>query len=133
MNYINKGLYINWLEDNSKDLNELCEGINSNLWEKTLIFQEKTILKKKEQARKNLKQEYICRAGTEFLYFMTLLIKPNTVVETGVGIGFSSLAILTAMEENKQGKLFSSDLPYFRYEKSVFIPTAFRFPIIASA
>ena len=48
------------------------------------------------------------------LFFIVKYIKPNIVVETGVAAGFSSYAILKAIEENKKGRLYSSDFPYFR-------------------
>ena len=115
---INKKTYQKWLHDNSKDLDQICNKINSKLWEKTMNFQKKVILKKKSDSKKVLKEEFICRAGTEFLYFITLHKRPKVIVETGVGIGFSSLAFLSAIRENNQGILYSSDLPYVRYEKS---------------
>lgn len=115
---INKNTYQKWLDNNSKDLDQICNRIDPKLWEKTIIFQKNVILKKKDYSKKVLKEEFICRAGTEFLYFITLLKKPKVIVETGVGIGFSSLAFLSAIKENNQGRLYSSDLPYIRYEKS---------------
>ena len=38
------------------------------------------------------------------------------IVETGVAAGWTSLAILRALQKNGQGKLYSSDFPYFRLE-----------------
>ncbi len=49
-----------------------------------------------------------------FLYFITLFTKPDCIVETGVGAGFSSYAFLAAIKVNGRGKLYSSDFPYFR-------------------
>jgi predicted O-methyltransferase YrrM len=48
------------------------------------------------------------------LYFLIRKHQPEYVVETGVSLGCSSHAILTAMEENGKGELHSSDFPYFR-------------------
>lgn len=48
------------------------------------------------------------------LYFLIRKYQPEYVVETGVSLGCSSHAILTAMEENNKGELHSSDFPYFR-------------------
>ena len=53
----------------------------------------------------------------DLLYFVTRLLRPTTVVETGVAAGFSSRAFLTALRENGQGQLHSSDFPYFRIER----------------
>ena len=44
-------------------------------------------------------------------YAVVKLLKPDVVVETGVGAGFSSWTILHAMNENNRGQLFSIDLP----------------------
>ena len=44
-------------------------------------------------------------------YTLIKLLKPDIVVETGVGAGVSSLTILHAMEENGAGQLVSIDLP----------------------
>jgi predicted O-methyltransferase YrrM len=52
-------------------------------------------------------------------YLACRLIKPETVVETGVAYGVSSAFILRALEMNGQGMLFSVDLPPLRrkYER----------------
>ena len=44
-------------------------------------------------------------------YALIRLLKPEVVVETGVGAGVSSWTILRAMEENGNGRLVSIDLP----------------------
>jgi predicted O-methyltransferase YrrM len=44
-------------------------------------------------------------------YALIKLLKPEVVVETGVGAGVSSWTILHAMEENGTGRLISIDLP----------------------
>lgn len=44
-------------------------------------------------------------------YALIKLLKPETVVETGVGAGVSSWTILQAMDENGSGRLVSIDLP----------------------
>ena len=44
-------------------------------------------------------------------YTLVKLLKPEIVVETGVGAGVSSWTILHAMEENNVGRLISIDLP----------------------
>jgi len=45
------------------------------------------------------------------LYVACRILKPQAVVETGVKEGFSSSFILAALEMNKQGRLYSIDLP----------------------
>ncbi len=49
---------------------------------------------------------------TELLYALTCLVKPDTVLETGVAYGWSSAVTLLGLQRNDQGHLYSSDLPY---------------------
>jgi len=48
---------------------------------------------------------------SETLYVIVRLIKPDIMIETGVGAGISSTYILRAMELNGKGRLYSIDLP----------------------
>jgi predicted O-methyltransferase YrrM len=48
------------------------------------------------------------------LYFLARLIQPAAVLETGVAAGYSSAALLTALDRNGTGHLYSSDFPYLR-------------------
>ena len=45
------------------------------------------------------------------LYLLCRILKPETMVETGVADGYSSCLILAALQENGKGKLYSIDLP----------------------
>jgi hypothetical protein len=45
------------------------------------------------------------------LYLLIRLLKPNRILETGVASGASSAYLLSALRDNKKGKLFSIDLP----------------------
>jgi predicted O-methyltransferase YrrM len=45
------------------------------------------------------------------LYILVRVTKPNRVIETGVSAGASSAYILSALNDNNNGKLFSIDLP----------------------
>ena len=45
------------------------------------------------------------------LYLITRLIKPLCIIETGVSSGASSAHILSALHDNKNGRLYSIDLP----------------------
>ncbi len=49
------------------------------------------------------------------LYFLTRYLRPEVVLETGVAAGFTSSSVLTAMDRNGSGHLWSSDFPYFRH------------------
>ncbi len=49
--------------------------------------------------------------GLRFLYYLTRLLRPSAVVETGVFDGFSSAFILKGLRDNRHGHLHSIDLP----------------------
>jgi predicted O-methyltransferase YrrM len=46
------------------------------------------------------------------LYNIVLFSKPEFVLETGVAYGWSSFAILAALDQNQSGSLISVDMPY---------------------
>jgi hypothetical protein len=50
------------------------------------------------------------------LYALCRYLRPRVVVETGVGLGTSSLFILQALEDNGEGTLYSIDKPYAEYQ-----------------
>ena len=50
------------------------------------------------------------------LYFWTRRIRPSLILESALAAGWSSYAFPLAIKENEWGKLFSSDLPYFRIQ-----------------
>ena len=50
-------------------------------------------------------------AGLRMLYYLTRLLEPARVVETGVFDGFSSAFILKALRDNGHGHLYSIDFP----------------------
>ena len=45
------------------------------------------------------------------LYAAVRVLRPDVIVETGVGSGVSSTFFLSALEANRQGRLYSVDLP----------------------
>jgi len=68
------------------------------------------------ESRKELNEKEFIEGGVGrtagiALYMVVRKLKPETVVETGVMGGVSSTYILTALEENSHGKLYSIDLP----------------------
>ena len=50
------------------------------------------------------------------VHFLVRHLRPEVVLETGVGVGYTSQAILLALELNGSGTLYSSDFPYFRMD-----------------
>lgn len=59
-----------------------------------------------------------------FLYALCKIIKPKTVVETGVAYGLSSMYILQAMFENKKGTLYSIDSVFSPWQSKEMIGSA---------
>ena len=55
------------------------------------------------------------------VHIVCRLLRPDVVIETGVGKGFISASALDALEQNSKGKLYSVELPslYFGYAKQV--------------
>jgi len=51
-------------------------------------------------------------ANVELLYDLVRSLRPERVLETGVALGWSSLAILLALESLGRGELVSIDMPY---------------------
>lgn len=51
-------------------------------------------------------------AYVDLLYHVTRELRPDHVIETGVASGWSSLAILLALEATTGGQLISIDMPY---------------------
>lgn len=52
------------------------------------------------------------------LYFIIRKMNPKIVIETGIQRGVSSFFILNALEDNKNGKLYSIDLPLTTYQSN---------------
>ncbi|HEY3725347.1 MAG TPA: class I SAM-dependent methyltransferase [Acidimicrobiia bacterium] len=52
----------------------------------------------------------------QLVHFLVRYRRPRVVLETGVAAGYTSQAILAAMDKNGEGTLYSSDFPYFRLD-----------------
>jgi len=52
----------------------------------------------------------------QLVHFLVRHLQPRVVLETGVAAGWTSQAILSALDANGAGTLYSSDFPYFRLE-----------------
>src|SRR3989344_74993 len=104
---------LKWIKNNYSDYVEIFKKIDSALWEKSLRYAEEFKIKADNLLSKI--DDSIGGGGIyPLLYFLTRLVKPTYIVETGVAAGFSSQMFLKAIHENGQGTLYSSDLFYFR-------------------
>lgn len=103
--------YVNWLSTHAKDLEEFCRALEPNLW-----LEAERNAKEIEESGKIISNEVPFKMGgagaCSFLYFLARYTKPETIVETGVALGFSSATFLKAIERNDLGTLESSDFPY---------------------
>ncbi len=107
---------LKFLNKNCEDLDMFFSNIDSNLWTKSKLFQN-TLYNYANQKLKSVKHDLGGGGAYNVIYFLTKLVKPKIIFETGVGAGYSTYAFLTAIKENNLGSLFSSDFPYFRLKK----------------
>lgn len=102
-----------WCKEHQSDAAAWARGIDARLWQEAQAF-----AAEQDQVAVRKSDEMGIRVGgaafAALLHFVTRLLRPATVVETGVAFGFSSRAFLHALEENGEGRLWSSDFPYFR-------------------
>lgn len=109
---------INWARENVVSYRDAFKILNINgdlLGLNSLIVDEGNKLVKKSAFK-------LGGAGDiNLLFDLVRLLGANKVIETGVAYGWSSLAILNAMELNNNGNLISVDMPYPKMgnEKSV--------------
>jgi predicted O-methyltransferase YrrM len=102
-----------WYESQAVAFNEFAAAKDARLWEESLEAADAA--KRRARERLNAVGETMGGGTASMLYFLVRMRNPQCVVETGVAAGFSSQAILQALEINAQGgRLFSSDFPYFR-------------------
>ena len=102
---------LNWIKNNVIDIKNYADSLDANLWEETMEFFNK-FEENSIEILKEIKHKVGGGGAYHLLYFLTRKYQPNYIVETGVATGFTSSAILEALEINKSGYLFSSDYPY---------------------
>jgi len=102
-----------WCRVHQTDLGSWAKGIDRRLWSEARVFADE---QRRHSARLLAGLEVDLGGGGAYdlLYFLTRLLRPEIIVETGVAAGFSSRAFLCALSRNGAGHLYSSDFPYFR-------------------
>ena len=108
----------NWARKNCLITTEqYCKNIDDKLW---LEAKEECNKISLESKQKIAQYPFSLGGGGNYvlLYFLVRKYKPRNIIETGVAAGWSSLAILRALNKNNFGKLYSSDFPYFRIKNS---------------
>lgn len=104
-----------WCEVNAVNTHDFILGLNAELAHEAIKYND-DLLVHAEGIYNTIPFTMGGGADSTLLYFFTRYFEPEIVVETGVSMGFSSHAFLSAFLENKRGKLYSSDLPYFMEE-----------------
>ncbi|MBN2405875.1 MAG: class I SAM-dependent methyltransferase [Coriobacteriia bacterium] len=104
-----------WCADHAESAESFARDLDDALWEEALAFGA-DLRARGMRTIQGLGVELGGGGHYSILYFLTRLLRPSAVLETGVAAGFSSAAILEALERNNHGELFSSDFPYFRLE-----------------
>jgi len=116
-----------WVESNRTKLDNFIKriGEDKDLFIESKNF-EKNFKKEKKETIKNLpisgglKGSTGGGGGNEFiLYYIVRRLKPNVVIESGVSAGISTRSILEALEKNKKGDLYSSDLQLYLDKKDI--------------
>jgi predicted O-methyltransferase YrrM len=106
--------YKQWLAANAIKVDDWCAAKDPALWAETQKFLAE-LFTRWEELKKTLPDGLGGNACVRLLFFLTRLHKPQTIVETGVAMGFSSQGFLQALQRNGgAGHLYSSDFPYFR-------------------
>ena len=59
--------------------------------------------------------------ATSFIYHIVKKLECKNIIETGVAYGWSSLAILLGIKENKTARLISNDMPYIKMDNEDFV------------
>ncbi len=103
-----------WAAEHAESLDDFGRALAPELWDEARDWA--GALRERLKARELAGAAPSARLGGpgdyQLMYFLTRYLEPAVVLETGVAAGFTSLAILSAIERNSAGRLYSSDLPY---------------------
>ncbi len=116
---INDKEVLNWCEKESINEDEFIKslGLESHVLE---LENHRSIFSEAYENEKKASKKMGGPGATNILYGLSEKIKAQTIVETGVAYGWSSLAFLISLYK-RDGKLYSIDMPYPSYnnEKDV--------------
>lgn len=115
------GESLSWCKENQIDQSEaLVKLFGENKYESlNEVFPKEIESAKKEEAKSPFAMGG--EGAISFLYHVVENLKPRHVLETGVAYGWSSLAILLALEKNKDGRLISNDMPYIKMNNEDYV------------
>jgi predicted O-methyltransferase YrrM len=106
---------LRWADERSESIVAFAEALDADLWAESGAWADEF----REAAKTELERMDVPLRGAghfRLVHFLVRYLQPEVVLETGVGVGYTSAAILDAMERNGRGTLFSSDFPYFRLD-----------------
>ncbi len=105
-----------WCRRHSTDLDAFARSIDATLWEEAAEVQDRIVrLRKARLVALDLPGARASDIGggpgnLALLHWLVRLLRPESVLETGVESGASSRSILEALHTNGSGHLYSSDL-----------------------
>ena len=101
-----------WASARAEDHESFCKALDPALWDETHEY----VTTFREEAKQKLSGLPMLGGGGNYhlLYFLARFTRPEAVLETGVAAGYSTHAILSALDRNGAGHLYSSEFPYFR-------------------
>jgi predicted O-methyltransferase YrrM len=102
-----------WLAEHSTTAAAVATRYDAALWEEAGEF-DRHFRDHADRVLKDIPHELGGGGDHRFLYWLTRYLRPEVVLETGVAAGWSSRAFLLGLRKNGPGRLYSSDLPYFR-------------------
>ncbi len=106
---------VQWASENAESLTDFGQRLDPELWAES----EAWAAEFRVAARARLDAMAVPLGGGgqfQLVHFLVRHLRPMVVLETGVAAGWTSQAILSALEQNGQGTLYSSDFPYFRLD-----------------
>jgi predicted O-methyltransferase YrrM len=111
----NESRYREWLSSHETTFDRWADGLSQALCREAMAFEKELYAFAKTQ---DFPAHMGGNAYVRLLYFLAKYIQPETVVETGVSIGYSSQALLSALDRNGKGQLYSSELQYLHDNES---------------
>jgi predicted O-methyltransferase YrrM len=106
---------VQWAAATAESLTDFGTSLDADLWAESEVWAAEF----RASARARLDALAVPLGGGgqfQLVHFLVRYLKPRVVLETGVAAGWTSQAILSALEQNGAGTLYSSDFPYFRLD-----------------
>jgi predicted O-methyltransferase YrrM len=106
---------VRWAAEQAEDLDAFGRALDAAQWEASAAWADE--FRRVARARLDAMAVPLGGGGQfQLVHFLVRHFQPRVVLETGVAAGWTSQAILTGLEANGAGTLYSSDFPYFRLD-----------------